>query len=120
MTFDDINAVQFYQTLEVADTHKDKHLVLSSLHLLTTCGLSKKEKETFPNFNQIENLDITGLPFKKPLNHFHVSVSNLNDIKADAGGTVLLFYYLNKRELILLDISNKLITTPKHNYSNLI
>lgn len=63
---------------------------------------------------------MTGLPLKEPLNSFHVSASNLSGIEADAGGTVLLPYCLNKRELTLPGISNGLITTHDHNLSSFI
>lgn len=45
-------------------------------------------------------------------------VSNLNSIKVNAKGTILFFCYWNSRELTLSNISKKLITTHKHNFSN--
>lgn len=77
-------------------------------------------KKTFPNRNQIENHNMTVLLLKKSLNPFYVSVSNFNGIKTDARSTVLLFYCLNKWELTLLGILNKLNTTHDHNLSSLI
>ena len=61
-----------------------------------------------------------GLPLKKLLNLFYVSVLNFSDIKVDAKGIILLFYCLNKRELILLDILNKLDSTHNQNLKSLI
>lgn len=59
-----------------------------------------------------------GLPLKEPVNLFYVLASNLSNIKVNAGGRVLLFYYLNLQELTLPDILNRLITTQNHNLSN--
>ena len=53
---------------------------------------------------------MTGLLLKVPLNPFHVLAPNLNGIEAGAGGIVLLPYCLKERELMLPDISNRLIT----------
>lgn len=57
---------------------------------------SKKRKETLPNLDQIENLDMTGLSLKKPFNPFYMSVSNCSGIKADVKDMVFLYYCLNK------------------------
>lgn len=63
---------------------------------------------------------MTGLPLKKPLNLFHVSASNFSGIEADARGTVLLLYFLNKQELTLPDILKELNTTYNYNFNSLI
>lgn len=120
MIFVNINAVQFYQPPKAVGTRKHKQPAVSSLHLFAAFGPSEKEKGTLPNLDQIENLDVTGLPLEKPLHLFHVSASNFSGIEADAGGTVFLPYYLNKQELTLPGILNKLDTTYDHNLSSLI
>ena len=63
---------------------------------------------------------MTSLLLKVPLNPFHVSAPNLNGIEAGAGGTVLLPYYLKKRELTILDISNGPITVHDRSLSSFI
>lgn len=112
--------VQFYQPQKAAGTSKDGQPAVSSLRLFSPLGPSKKGKGTLLNLDQIENLDMTGLPLKEPLNPLHVSASNLSGIEADAGSTVLLPYYLNKQELTLPGISNGLIITHNHNPSSFI
>lgn len=94
MIFVGMNAVQFYQSPKAAGTRKNRQPVLASLRPFTT--LSEKKKETLPILNQIDNLNMTGLPLKEPLNLLHMSASNLRDIKEDARGTILHLYYLNK------------------------
>lgn len=81
---------------------------------------SEKGKETLPNLDQIENLDMTSLPLKKPFNPFYMSASNFRGIKADLKDMVFLHYCLNKWELILPGILNKLDTTHNHNLNSLI
>lgn len=120
MTFVDMNAIQFYQPPKIAGTRKDRQPAVSSLRPFTALGPSEKKKGTLPNLDQIENLNMIGLPLKEPLNPFHVSASNFSGIEADAGGTVLLPYCLNRRELTLPGISNKLDTTHNYNLSSLI
>ena len=115
-----MNTNQFYQPLKAAGTRKDGQPVVSGLRPSTALGLSEKGKGILLNYDQIENLDMTGLPLKESLNPFYVSALNLNCIKADAGGTVLLPYYLNKRELTLPDISNRLIIIHDHSLGNFI
>lgn len=63
---------------------------------------------------------MNGLLLKESLNLLNMSASNLSDIKADVRGMVLLSYCLNKRELILPDILNRLIITHNHNLNNFI
>ena len=118
MVFVDMDTAQFYQPPKAAGTHKDGQPVVSGLRPSTALGPSEKGKGIILNHNQIENLDMTGLLLKEPLNPFHVSASNLNCIEADAGGTVLLPYCLNKRELTLPDILNGLITVHDHSLGN--
>lgn len=55
-----------------------------------TFRLSKKKKILL-NLNQIENLDMTSLPFKKLLNLFYILASNLNGINVDVKDIVLFF-----------------------------
>lgn len=110
MVFVDMDTAQLYQPTKAAGTRKDGQPAVSGLRPSTALGSSEKGKGILLNHDQIENLDMTGLPLKEPFNPFHVSVSNLNRIEADAGGTVLLPYCLNKRELTFSDISNELIT----------
>lgn len=47
-------------------------------------------------------------------------VLNFSGIKANIKDTVFLFYYLNKQELTLLSILNKLNITYDNNLSSLI
>lgn len=115
-----MNAVQFYQPLKAAGTRKDRQPALSSLRLFTALGPSEKGKGTLSNLDQIETLDMTGLPLKELFNPFHVSASNFSGIKVDARGMVLLFYCVNKRELTLPGISNKLDIIYEYNLSSLI
>ena len=110
MVFVDMDTAQFYQAPNAAGTRKDGEPTVSGLRPSTALGPSKKGNGILPNHDLIENLDMTGLPLKVPLNPFHVSALNLNGIEAGAGGTVLPPYCLKKRELTILDISNELIT----------
>ena len=86
----DMDTAQFYRPPKAADTRKDGQTVVSGLRPSTALGPSEKGKGILLNHDQIENLDMTGLLLKEPLNPFHVSVSNLNCIEAPAGGTVFL------------------------------
>lgn len=113
-----MDTAQFYQPPKAAGTRKDGQPAVSGLRPSTALGPSEKGKGILVNHDQIENLDMTGLPSKEPLNPFHVSASTLNCIEADAGGTVLP-YCLNKRELTLSDILNGLITVHDRSLGNL-
>ena len=90
MIYVDMDNAQFYQPPKAAGTRKDGQTAVSGLRPSTALGPSEKGKGILLNHDQIENLDMTGLPLKEPLNPFHVSASNLNCIEAPAGGTVFL------------------------------
>lgn len=53
---------------------------------------------------------MTGLLLKEPLNLFYMPKSNFSNIGVIARDTVLLLYYLNKRELTLPNILNGFIS----------
>ena len=118
MIFVDMDTAQFYQPPMAAGTRKDGQPAVSGLRPSTALGPSEKGKGTLLNHDQIENLDMTGPSIKEPLNPFHMSASNPNGIEADAGGTVLRPYCLNKRELTFPDISNGLITVHDRSLSS--
>lgn len=92
LIFVNIDIAQFYQPSKTVGIHKDGQSLVSSLHLFMTFRPSEKGKETLLNFNQIENLDMTGLSLKKSLNPFYVSVLNFNGIEVDAESTIFLSY----------------------------
>lgn len=73
MIFVDIDTAQFYQLPKAISICKNGQPAVSSLRLFIALKLSEKEKmKTLISLEQIENLDMTSLPLKKPLNPFHV------------------------------------------------
>ena len=120
MIFVNIDIVHFYQLPKIASKYKNRQPAVSSLYFFTTFGSNKKRKKTLLSLDQIENFDITSLQLKESLNPFHISASNFSGIEANVKSIVLLSYYLNKQELILSNISNRLISTHKHNLSSFV
>lgn len=96
MIFVNINTAKFYQFPKAAGIRKNRQPKVSSLYSFMALEPSKKEKRTLLSLDQIKNLDMTDLPLKKPLNLFCMLALNLNGIKTDVKGIVLLCYYLNK------------------------